>query len=206
MREGAGKAGPRLRPVARLRKKCRRQVPQVQPDEPGLPCAMVLTAASRSPRCAGLVGHRLRMLLSHQRDLSVGRSGPRDLTVRIELARRPANAKPQIRCVHRSPLLRLVTIGRNVPLHRGGISEIIVVICPTWQGQGRATDWHDGQFAQGGHAEHARRADDCTGCGSQHRGPPRRSEAAILPDCFGCPSRSNGKKPRALIADGASKS
>ncbi len=39
-REGAGKAGPRLRPVARLRKKCRRQEPQVQPDRPGLPCAM----------------------------------------------------------------------------------------------------------------------------------------------------------------------
>ncbi|WP_315728554.1 hypothetical protein, partial [Bradyrhizobium sp. SZCCHNS2015] len=28
-------------PMARLRKKCRRQVPQVQPDQPGIPCAMV---------------------------------------------------------------------------------------------------------------------------------------------------------------------
>src|SRR5689334_7849802 len=37
LEEGAGKAGHRLMPVARLRKKCRRQEPQVQPDDPAFP-------------------------------------------------------------------------------------------------------------------------------------------------------------------------
>jgi hypothetical protein len=81
-REGAGKAGPRLRPVARLRKKCRRQVPQVQPEtRPSLRDS--LTAASRSPWCAGLSGHHARNALTRiTRDISIGISGPRDLTVR----------------------------------------------------------------------------------------------------------------------------
>jgi len=56
---------------------------------PGIPRAMVLTAASRSPRCAGLVGHRVRHALTHiAQDLSGGRPGPRDLTVRISVVRR----------------------------------------------------------------------------------------------------------------------
>jgi hypothetical protein len=60
--------------------------------------------------------------------------------------------------VHRIPAPRIVTIGRNVPLHRGGMRGSIVVICPTVQAQTPATDWHDGQFAHGMHAETARRA------------------------------------------------
>jgi hypothetical protein len=36
--------------------------------------------------------------------------------------------------------------------------ESIVVICPTEQALTPATDWHDGQFAHGAHAEIARRA------------------------------------------------
>ncbi len=117
-REGAGKAGPRLRPVARLLKKMQAAGTTGSAGRPGLPCAMVLTAASRSPRCAGLSGHRLRIMLSHHRDLSVGRSGPRDLTVRIDVVRQLRKCKARHRCVHRSPLLRFVTIGRNAPLHR----------------------------------------------------------------------------------------
>jgi hypothetical protein len=53
-----------------------------------------------------------------------------------------------------------VTIGRNVPLHRGRMREKVVLICPTWQAPTPATDWHDGQFAHGAHAEIARRASD----------------------------------------------
>src|SRR5580698_5438779 len=34
---------------------------------------------------------------------------------------------------HRIPAPRIVTIGRNVPLHRGGMREKVVVICPTAQ-------------------------------------------------------------------------
>ena len=44
------------------------------------------------------------------------------------------------------------------PLHRGGMRESIVVICPTEQAPRGATDWHDGQFAHGVHAGIARRA------------------------------------------------
>jgi hypothetical protein len=55
--------------------------------------------------------------------------------------------------VHRIPASRNVTIGRNVPLHRGGMAESIVVICPTPQAGTPATDWHDGQFAHGAHAK-----------------------------------------------------
>ena len=64
--------------------------------------------------------------------------------------------------VHRIPTSRIVTIGRNVPLHRGRMRESIVVICPTEQAPMPATDWHDGQFAHDAHAEIARRASECT--------------------------------------------
>jgi hypothetical protein len=60
--------------------------------------------------------------------------------------------------IHRIPAPRIVTIGRNVPLHRGGMRETIVVICPTAQAKMRAADWHDGQFGHGAYAGTARRA------------------------------------------------
>jgi hypothetical protein len=60
--------------------------------------------------------------------------------------------------VHRIPASRVVTIGRNVPLHRGGMRERIVLICPTPQARMRAADWHDGQFVHGVHAGVACRA------------------------------------------------
>jgi hypothetical protein len=50
--------------------------------------------------------------------------------------------------VHRIPAPHIVTIGRNVPLHRGGMRESMVLICPTPQ----AADWHDEQFAHGVYA------------------------------------------------------
>ena len=61
--KGAGKTGRWPRPWPACGKKCRRQVPQVWPNTPGPPCAMVLTAASRSPWCAGLFGHHARNAL-----------------------------------------------------------------------------------------------------------------------------------------------
>jgi hypothetical protein len=59
---------------------------------------------------------------------------------------------------HRIPAPRFVTIGRNAPLHRGGMAWSIVVICPTRQARGCAADWHDGQLAHGWRAGIARRA------------------------------------------------
>ncbi|WP_315744226.1 hypothetical protein [Bradyrhizobium sp. SZCCHNR1075] len=40
------------------------------------------------------------------------------------------------------------------------MAEIIVVICPTWQGRMPVADWHDGQFAHDGAARNARRTSD----------------------------------------------
>ena len=48
--------------------------------------------------------------------------------------------------VHRIPLPTSVTIASR-PSNRCGTSESIVLICPTTQWQGGATDWHDGQRA-----------------------------------------------------------
>jgi hypothetical protein len=56
--EGAGNAGSWPPPWPACNKESRRQLPQVQPRHPGIPRAMVFTAASHSPRCAGLFGHR----------------------------------------------------------------------------------------------------------------------------------------------------
>jgi hypothetical protein len=49
-------------PMARLQQKKQAAVTTGSAETTGIPRAMVLTAASRSPRCAGLFGPR------HQRD------------------------------------------------------------------------------------------------------------------------------------------
>jgi hypothetical protein len=96
--------------------------------------------------------------------------GPHDFAVRISAVRlarsiesltsfaRPAiSSHPTLpRPPH--PTSRFVTIGRNAPLHRGGMAESMVVICPTAQGERRAALWYDGQIAHGWHARIARRA------------------------------------------------
>jgi hypothetical protein len=62
----------------------------------------------------------------------------------------PATFVRRVLRVHRIPAPHIVTIGRNVPLHRGGMRERMVVICPTEQARMRAADWRDGQFVHGG--------------------------------------------------------
>src|ERR1700704_3031475 len=47
-------------------------------------------------------------------------------------------------CVHRIPLPTSVTIASR-PSYGCETSESIVLICPTTQCRGCATDWHDGQ-------------------------------------------------------------
>jgi hypothetical protein len=59
--------------------------------------------------------------------------------------------------VHRIPAPRFVTIGRNVPLHRGGMRETLLVICPTRQARRHAADWHDGQNGHSVYAGFTRR-------------------------------------------------
>src|ERR1700726_1006879 len=70
----------------------------------------------------------------------------------------------RLTCPPRPPHPRLTSRDdpASVPLHRGGMRERMVLICPTRQAMMHATDWHDGQFAHGAHAEIARRASECT--------------------------------------------
>ena len=53
--EGAGKTGCWLHPRPACNKKRRRQSPQVQPERPGLPCAMVLRLIRDLPGVPGLL-------------------------------------------------------------------------------------------------------------------------------------------------------
>ena len=59
----------------------------------GIPCAMVLTAAPRSPRCTGLVSHRRPRQSSRGLDPSVGGTGPHGLAVREKSFRPRASAR-----------------------------------------------------------------------------------------------------------------
>jgi hypothetical protein len=75
----------------------------------GVPCAMVLTAAPRSPRCAGLFSHRHRRI-TRRLDTSVGAPGPHGLTVRLAAHRlaqlkRPSQPAPTFVAIARAPLL-----------------------------------------------------------------------------------------------------
>jgi len=63
--EGAGKTGRRLTPMAPVRTRSTGQEPQVQPDEPSLPCAMVLTLISCSPWGPALLPPSPALVLSH---------------------------------------------------------------------------------------------------------------------------------------------
>jgi len=125
------------------KEKCtlRTQATTGQPKQPAFP-AQWFTAYTRSPRCTGLFSHR--RLAHHQERNLTPASGRQDH------ATSPSASATFVRRairVHRIPAPRFVTIGRNVPLHRGGMRETIVVICPTAQAKRCATDWHDGQIA-----------------------------------------------------------
>jgi len=97
------------------------------------------TAYTWSPRCAGL----LATVPPGQARGLIPASGDRDRTISPS-----ASAALVLRSIrgHRIPASRFVTIGRNVPLHRGGMRENVLVICPTAQAKRSATDWHDGQI------------------------------------------------------------
>jgi hypothetical protein len=64
--------------------------------------------------------------------------------------------------VHRIPRLTYRDDRPYVPLHRGGMREKMVLICPTPQARTDAADWHDGQFVHGAHAEVACRESERT--------------------------------------------
>ncbi|MGJ5113284.1 hypothetical protein [Bradyrhizobium sp. HKCCYLRH1043] len=129
-------------PMARLRKECRRQEPQVQPDQPGIPCAMALRLIRGLPGAPGFLATIPSAIVLRQVDTSIGVSGHHDFTVRIMPFVRATDhaAAPH---AHRSPGSTFVTIAIR-PSHEPGMAGNIGLICPTTQVGKRATNWHDG--------------------------------------------------------------
>jgi hypothetical protein len=80
-------------PMAPCSEKSTGKEPQVQPDHPGIPCAMVLTLIARSPREPGFLAPVIARLVTARLGLSVGRPGPHAFTsasgsvVRARIAR-----------------------------------------------------------------------------------------------------------------------
>jgi hypothetical protein len=112
--------------MARLQQKKQAAVTTGSAKSSGLPCAMVLTVTSCSPRGPGVLAPVIpEKLASQELNASVGAPGPHDFTVRVSIVRpRDMRALDATR-VHRIPHPRFVTIGRNAPLHRGGTARMI---------------------------------------------------------------------------------
>ncbi len=108
-----------------------------------------LRLISRSPRGPGFlapVAGVMRSIIANLTSASGGRdhaTSPSAIShVRPTCHPRPSHPRPTCR-----------DDSAYVPLHRGGMGENIVLICPTSQARRPATDWHDGQFAHGAYAE-----------------------------------------------------
>ena len=95
--EGAGKTGCWLHPRPACNKKRRRQVPQVQPERPGLPCAMVLRLIRDLPGVPGLLASVPRAL---ERQGLIPASGDQDHTISPSA---PASRVNRCQGVHRIP-------------------------------------------------------------------------------------------------------
>jgi hypothetical protein len=102
-----------------------------------------VTAYTRPPRCPGLIA---TVALRSSPQGLIPASGDQDH------ATSPSASATLVRRAIRVPAPRFVTIGRNVPLHRGGMRETLLVICRTAQARVSATDWHDGQIVHGVYA------------------------------------------------------
>jgi hypothetical protein len=140
--EGAGKAGCPPHPWSACNKKHAAE-PQVQADHPAFPAQwlyglyvifpVTMLGCHRHP-----AGHDLARLSA-----CIGAPEPHDFAVRTHAARRAKIAPGDVRPSHPAPNVR---DDREPPLFLGcGMGESIVLICPTTQCRGRATDWHDGQ-------------------------------------------------------------
>ncbi len=129
--EGAGNAGCTLHPRSRVRLAQRKMHTsiQVQRRQSGIPCAVVLRLISRSPRGPGFLAPVACVMRKHHRklDLSVGRPGPRDFTVR------EWQSSSRIAIASTASRLTFGDDWPNAPLERAGMRENVRVICPTWQ-------------------------------------------------------------------------
>ena len=93
----------------------------------GIPCAMGYGLYEVSPGTGFLAPVFAITRFARYADISTGMPGPHDFAVRLRRDRLSRPPRPPL------PASTLVTIGRNVPLHRGGMACSIVVICPTTQ-------------------------------------------------------------------------
>jgi hypothetical protein len=93
-------------------KKRRRQIPQVQPNQSGIPCAMVLQLIRDLPGDRAVLPPS-RARPSRALDLSVGRPGPHDFAVRVV-----PPVKPHRR-VHRIPSPTSVTVAKRPSIRAG---------------------------------------------------------------------------------------
>jgi hypothetical protein len=130
-------------PMARLQQKTQAAVTTGRAGSAGIPCAMVYGLYRALPGDHRLVATVVREInpttLAPASERQDHTTSPSAWATFVSRTLR----------VHRFPAPRIVTIGRNVPLHRGGMCERMVLICPTEQALTPATDWHDGQFAHG---------------------------------------------------------
>ena len=116
-------------PMARLQQKKQAAVTTGSARSTGIPCAMVYGLYRALPGAPGFLATITSVMQSIIANLASA-SGCQDHTTS------PSVPAAVVCCrlhVHRIPAPRVVTIGRNVPLHRGGMAESIVVICPTEQ-------------------------------------------------------------------------
>jgi hypothetical protein len=142
-------------PMARLQQKKQAAVTTGRAGSTGIPCAMVYGLYRALPG-----DHRL--VATVVREINPATLAP--ASERQDHTTSPsALGHVRLTCPPRPPHPRLTCRDDRayVPLHRGGMREKVVLICPTWQAPTPATDWHDGQFAHGAHAEIARRASAC---------------------------------------------
>jgi len=133
-------------PMARLQQIKQAAVTTGSAGSTGIPCAMVYGLYRALPGAPGFLATITSVMQNIIANLASA-SGCQDHTTSPSAL---ATFVSRAIRVHRIPAPRIVTIGRNVPLHRGGMRESIVSICPTEQARTHAADWHDGQFAHGG--------------------------------------------------------
>ncbi|CAL79522.1 hypothetical protein BRADO5858 [Bradyrhizobium sp. ORS 278] len=101
----------RAAPMARLQTKKQAAVTTGLAEQPGLPCAMDLTAAPCSPRGPGLLAPVIDIVADQ--DTSVGVSGPHGLTVREGIVRPHAKRALRPHAATASPAPRSVTIAKR---------------------------------------------------------------------------------------------
>jgi len=111
IKEGAGNAGRRPRPWPACKKVSRRQLPQVQPDHPGIPCAMVLTLMARSPWEPGFVAPIAREIILSRTWPQRREARTTRFCVRVGIVRLRTSAAT--RHVHRIPRPTFVTTAKR---------------------------------------------------------------------------------------------